>query len=418
MKNKIFYKLLMVIISIAMVLSSTSVYAVRSNGVYEQSISDITVTLNGQSISFDQPPIIIDDRTLVPLRAIFEAMGATVNWYQDTMTVVSRRGGITVSLQLGYNIMYVNDKEVMLDVPPKILNNRTLVPVRAISEAFGADVDWDNSSRTVIITMAPSGGSNVQPVPDEGQASLTVNNAVYSLGMTEEALLSAAGTPAERLSTVAGYTWNVYGTDTYDSFFMAGVYNNRVAALCSCGTSFIWEGYRAGDTGVYDDSGYAEVYTDKNDGNVLHAVMLTDSSLLPRTADNSSGALYGESRVIFHMTNAFRHYHGLPALKWSDAAAEAARLHSQDMADRDYFSHDSLDGREFNERMEAQGIRWYSVAENISAGRSSGADAYDGWVNSSGHRSNMLSNQTYLGVGSGYNANSTYGYYSTQDFYS
>ena len=173
-----------------------------------------------------------------------------------------------------------------------------------------------------------------------------------------------------------------------------------------------------GSTGVSISNSYATLYTDKNDNYILHAVRLTDRSALPGTANNTAQAFYGESRANFHMTNAFRLYHGKTILQWSAAAAEAARLHSQDMADQNYFEHDSLDGRDFTDRMEAQGIRWMSAAENISAGRSSGVDAYNGWVNSAGHRNNMLSNQTYLGVGSAYNASSTYGYYATQDYYS
>ena len=66
--------------------------------------------------------------------------------------VVSEKDGVEISLQIGSTKMHVNGAEKILDVPAKLLNGRTLVPVRAISEAFGCNVDWDNDAWTVIIT--------------------------------------------------------------------------------------------------------------------------------------------------------------------------------------------------------------------------------------------------------------------------
>ena len=114
--------------------------------------AEITVTLNGQRLSFDQPPVLINDRTLVPLRVIFESLGAEVLWDNDTQTVSARRGQTEISLQIGSDQLFVNGSAKTLDVPAQLLNNRTLVPVRAISEAFGCSVDWDNDTQTVIIT--------------------------------------------------------------------------------------------------------------------------------------------------------------------------------------------------------------------------------------------------------------------------
>lgn len=112
----------------------------------------ITVNVNGQLINFDQPPIIIDGRTLVPLRAIFEALGATVEWNSDTQNVTSKKGSTSVSLSIDSNTMYKNGKAVTLDVPAQLINDRTLVPARAVAEAFGCDVNWDSDNKTVTIT--------------------------------------------------------------------------------------------------------------------------------------------------------------------------------------------------------------------------------------------------------------------------
>jgi len=113
----------------------------------------IRVLLNGRPIQFDQPPIIQNGRTLVPLRAIFEAMGATVEWDQATKTVTAMRGTDIVKMTVGNSVMTKNGEKITLDVPPQVVNNRTLVPARAVAESFGADVKWDGSTRTVIITL-------------------------------------------------------------------------------------------------------------------------------------------------------------------------------------------------------------------------------------------------------------------------
>ena len=111
----------------------------------------ITVLLNDSLIKFDQPPVIKDDRTLVPLRAIFEALGATVDWDGETQTVTSVRGDKEVKLSIGSNVLYVNSQAVELDVPAQLINDRTMVPVRAVAESFDCFVDWDGEQKTVII---------------------------------------------------------------------------------------------------------------------------------------------------------------------------------------------------------------------------------------------------------------------------
>ena len=111
----------------------------------------ISVTINDKKVSFDQPPVEKQGRTLVPLRAIFENLGATVNWNDVTQTVTSCKGDISISLTIGSNKLYVNEKEIVLDVPAQLINNRTFVPVRAVAEAFKCKVDWDDQNKTVII---------------------------------------------------------------------------------------------------------------------------------------------------------------------------------------------------------------------------------------------------------------------------
>jgi len=117
--------------------------------------SGIHVYYNGKRISFHsygQNPEILEGRTLVPLRSIFEAMGAEVEWDGATSTAIAKRGNVEVKIQIGVNEIYKNGKAIAVDVPAQLVNERTMVPARVIAEAFGADVQWNGNGRTVLIS--------------------------------------------------------------------------------------------------------------------------------------------------------------------------------------------------------------------------------------------------------------------------
>jgi hypothetical protein len=114
--------------------------------------NDISIIVNGESLQLDQPPIIEDGRTLVPFRAVLEKMGAHVEWDDSTQTVTCTLADKEVSLVIGSNKMQTTDGEITLDVPAKIIGSRTMVPIRAISEGLGATVDWNGEDRVVTVT--------------------------------------------------------------------------------------------------------------------------------------------------------------------------------------------------------------------------------------------------------------------------
>jgi len=130
--------------------------------VEETTADDIRILINDTELQLDQPPIIEGGRTLVPLRAIFEAFGAAVDWDQATQTVTAIKNDITVSLTIGSNVLNRNGENITLDVPAQLIGGRTLVPARAVAESFGATVDWDRDTQRVIITYAET----PQPTPD------------------------------------------------------------------------------------------------------------------------------------------------------------------------------------------------------------------------------------------------------------
>lgn len=123
---------------------------------------DIKVFINGQSKSFEPAPFIENGRTLVPMRAFFESLGADVDWDGETRTVTGIRSGIEVKLQIGSTKANVNSQEKILDVPAKIISGRTFIPLRFVGEALGEKIEWEGATRTIRVAS----GSNDQNEKD------------------------------------------------------------------------------------------------------------------------------------------------------------------------------------------------------------------------------------------------------------
>jgi hypothetical protein len=118
------------------------------------SAEPIQLNINNSPLQMDVPPMIVNGRTMVPLRAIFEALGATVQWNPDNQSIVATKGNMNIRLQIGSTTALNNGSQVTLDAVPLIEGGRTLAPVRFVSEALGAQVNWVAADRQVnIITM-------------------------------------------------------------------------------------------------------------------------------------------------------------------------------------------------------------------------------------------------------------------------
>lgn len=113
----------------------------------------ITVKVDDHLQTFDQPPLVVNGRTMVPVRGLLEALGATVTWDDSTQTVSAVRytpkGRISVVLKVGYPEASVNENRVGLDQTPEVINGRTLVPLRFVSESMRAAVSWTETTKMV-----------------------------------------------------------------------------------------------------------------------------------------------------------------------------------------------------------------------------------------------------------------------------
>jgi len=131
--------------------------------------SEIGVTIDGVAVDFEgQPPTLIDGRTLVPVRGVFEHLGFEVSWNQDTQTVNLQQFGPPdeierpiihwITIRIGHTVFIADGVEIPLDVPAQIIGGRTLLPIRAVLESVGYEVDWDGGTSTVVVTTPSAEG--------------------------------------------------------------------------------------------------------------------------------------------------------------------------------------------------------------------------------------------------------------------
>jgi hypothetical protein len=125
--------------------------------------SSIKVYINGEQKFFPQAPVIENGRTLVPLRGIFEGLGAVVKWDNGTRSITATKEKTNIYLKIGSKDAKVNGKIVKIDVPAKIINGSTMVPIRFVSESLGAEVSWDAKSNVINIHLK-NGGYNTNIV--------------------------------------------------------------------------------------------------------------------------------------------------------------------------------------------------------------------------------------------------------------
>jgi hypothetical protein len=115
----------------------------------------LSVIVNGKVLPPTPPAVQRSGHVLLPMRMVFEALGAQVKWEDATQTAIGTRGDVVVRMGINQNIAYINDRAVPLDVPPQLIEGSTYVPVRFPAEAFGARVGWNDAAQVVTVDLAP-----------------------------------------------------------------------------------------------------------------------------------------------------------------------------------------------------------------------------------------------------------------------
>ncbi|MBN2558523.1 MAG: copper amine oxidase N-terminal domain-containing protein, partial [Clostridia bacterium] len=165
----------------AVFLTAIAITAVSSLGFTSVlADSNIRLVVNGNDITELSAPVIQNDRTLVPIRFVTEELGATVTWDGENRTVLVEKDSMSIFLRIGSYIVDYNhgEKYMLSDVAPMIINDRTYVPLRLISNAFGTGIDWIDETRTVVVDSSKS--STVQPFFDITITSLKNGDIISS----------------------------------------------------------------------------------------------------------------------------------------------------------------------------------------------------------------------------------------------
>ncbi|MEB3101645.1 CAP-associated domain-containing protein [Ferviditalea candida] len=452
--RKISLFLLLAFLSLALVpFMITSVFAERP----------IFVKIDGQLENFSKDPILENGTTLIPFRGIFGRLGYSVEWDTNGGIVTGTKGNHTIRLQAGSKVGAIDGLPRFLTAPPKIVDGTTYVPLRFVSEAAGWKVQWLSAERTVMIDspVTSQSGSGAGQADSKAQAQTQLKEAPafefqgISLGDEERDVLQKLGKPARKDLSEYGFQWYIYNSD-YAKYIQVGMKDGRVVAVYT--NSLAWtsrDGIHIGsprsdivkvfgnslDSIVYAGAGgkvelmfsdtneigrnlidnryYGFFFYDIEKNQTLTSIMLIDkdveSMFNPLNPPAGSELTASYEKEIFDLSNAIRTRMGKPAFRWDDQAATAARKHSRDMAVNHYFEHNDLQGNDPFVRMEKEGLAFSMAAENIAAGQRNAIFAHEAWMNSSGHRKNILSANERLGVGTAYDDKHRMFY--TQDFY-
>ncbi|WP_425452000.1 copper amine oxidase N-terminal domain-containing protein [Bacillus taeanensis] len=108
--------------------------------------------MNGQLKIVNDHPMIKHGRTLLPVRSIFEELGSTVEWDQSTQTVTIVNGDTTLTLKVNSKVAMKNNAKMELEADPEVVKGKTMIPLRFIAEALGAEVKWDSKTNNIYIT--------------------------------------------------------------------------------------------------------------------------------------------------------------------------------------------------------------------------------------------------------------------------
>ncbi len=166
----------------AMLTAAMTAYGVEMNLIYDEiyhyyNEEDVFIEINGKRIETpDMPPVILNDRTLVPVREVFEAVGADVEWDNKAKKASIEYEGVSVIFTIGSRTVNLGRSKYIIadtDPAPMIINDKTMIPVRTAANLLGFDVNWDNSRRTVELTDLSGEASKPSESETSGETEKT-----------------------------------------------------------------------------------------------------------------------------------------------------------------------------------------------------------------------------------------------------
>lgn len=350
-----------------------------------------------------------------------------------------------------------------------IYEGTTYVPLRFMAEGLGQEVGYDGEKNLIWVGTPPEQAGEQIPAQETPTMAIPAEKRVEAyLGLSPEQLVKALGEPQRKEPGAYGFDWWIYNKD-YTNYLQVGVKGDKVVALYT--NSRNWQAgnvklgterntviqqlkltnkVRADYEGIsytfsipadtfqkralkIEDRVVTEFFFDLHDRHRLTAVQVTDLETFLRSDLNYSASITytgtkklpekprlsqaqqeavakAYERQILDLANSARVQRGLSPLEWNEEAAAVARSHSKDMLDNNFFSHTSPNTGTMGDRLQKAGVAYRTAGENIAYGQSDSINAHESWMNSPGHRQNILNKDfKTLGVG-------VAGKYYTQNF--
>ena len=295
-------------------------------------------------------------------------------------------------------------------------------------------------------TLPPLSASTTTPTLPSN-SKVTING--LSIGMSYDDVISKVGQPLRKDASEYGFSWLVYHSQ-YKNYVMVGIENQKVVALFTASDllnqsnglkmgltkaqmeillgsplEYIVKGSVSyaqtndAETAVYlKEDIYVTAYFDQSNAGKLFAIKIIDKSveekMLSHYGSLTDALKTAYEKELLDLANVYRVNLKLTPFTWHDGVASVARNHSKDMAVRKFFDHKNPSGYMFYDRLTAAGLNYRSSAENIAAGYINAFAAHCGWINSSGHKANIVGNFDFQGVGVYFGG--PYYIYYTQNF--
>lgn len=393
------------------------IFSLGTVSTYADSLSkkEISIEVNGIELEMSSSPQIIKNNTLVPLRDISDALDVPIEWNESKKTIDVYGINDTYTLEIdNHTVKSEHNNTILLSAAPTIIDNKTFIPIRFIAESMGADILWNDISKTVSITT-----NKQKQIDNLEKIELSLADKKVYTGQEILELKKNFGEPSRIEKSIYNLDWYIYNQD-YSKFIMVAVKNHVVVGYYTNAKGFVLNDEIKYDA-IYNnenDDKQIKIYKDSNNDNKIYAILVVLLPYQNEDIDNSQEFLDTQARENFDILNTFRTNYGVPILEWDDLLVQSSQTHCVDMAEKGYFAHNSLDGTTHKDRILATGIQdTVAWGENIVAGRELAVDTFNLWINSLGHRINMLrENFTHVGIASIYKEGSIYNYYSGQNF--
>lgn len=358
----------------------------------------------------------------------YETDGAQYNRGRVAQVLAASQG---VRLDMKAAVQYLLDHQLANGKTSATVEGFAMLDKLTRAEA----VKLIHNLHTLNLTLGVAVTQPGAPADIPGSDVLQVNG--IAIGDSEAAVIDKLGQPDRSDRSEYGFLWYVYNQD-YTRYIQVGIADGRVVGLYTNAAEWSSpEGVKRGSSwqtlvDAYGDSleaiekgntrfmirkevreesptylldsGYVTFFIDLLDGRKVSAVQVieekTEQSFLSFYAESSEELRISMERQVFDLANAARALHGKEILQWNDELARLASAHSEDMASQGYFSHNNPAGQSPFDRIENAGMDYRYAAENIAGGQRSAIFAHESWMNSQGHRDNILSDKpSELGVG-------------------